>query len=87
MTEHDAPSHGSAESITSGIAKTSHTIDATLNSCISACEKLVNDAVKKGLSALALAESLKELRLKAREAIDYIDEFNQCVAIRYSKAC
>jgi hypothetical protein len=50
------------------------------------CEKMVNDAVEKGLSALALVEFLKELRLKAREAVDYIDGFNQRVAIRYSKA-
>jgi hypothetical protein len=86
MAKHNAPSQGSAKSIISGIAETSHTIDATLNSHISVCEKLVNDAIKKGLSALALAESLKELGLKAREAVNYIDGFNQCVAIRYSKA-
>jgi hypothetical protein len=73
MAEHDAPSQGSAESITSGIAETSHTIDATLNSHISVCEKLVDDAVEKDLSALALVEFLKDLRLKAREAVNYID--------------
>jgi hypothetical protein len=87
MAEHDAPSQGSAESITSEIAGTSHTIDATLNSRISACEKLVDDAIEKDLSALALAKFLKELGLEAGEAVDYIDGFNQHVAIRYSKAC
>jgi hypothetical protein len=84
MAEHDAPSQGSVESITSGIAETSHTIDATLNSRILVCKKLVDN--EKDLSALALAEFLRELGLKAGEAVDYIDGFNQCVAIRYSKA-
>lgn len=45
----------------------------------------MDEAVEKGVSVLVLAESLKELGLKAEEAIDYIEEFNQRIAIRRSK--
>jgi hypothetical protein len=50
------------------------------------CEKLVDDAVERDIPATVLADSLKELGLKAIEAMDYIEEFNQRIAIRRSKA-
>jgi hypothetical protein len=46
----------------------------------------VDEAVEKDLPAAVLADSLRSLGLKAIEAIDYIEEFNQRVAIRRSKA-
>ena len=63
-----------------------HSAEETIDSRVAACGKLVDDAVEKGLSALVLAESLKELGLKAGEAVDYLEEFKQRVAIRCSKS-
>jgi hypothetical protein len=47
---------------------------------------LVEDAVEKNLPASALLIALKGLGLRAVEAADCIDEFNQRIAIHHSKA-
>lgn len=46
----------------------------------------MDEAVEKDLPATRLANTLKSLGLKAAEALDYLEEFNQCVAIRRLKA-
>ena len=75
MAEHNVPSQGTVESITSATAQSQYS-DVPLGSQVSACKRLVDKAIERGLSALELAESLKDLGLKAGEAIDYIDEFD-----------
>ena len=42
--------------------------------------------MEKDLPAAVLADSLKKLGLKAVEAIGYLEEFNQKIAVRHSKA-
>jgi hypothetical protein len=86
MTGHDEPSQSTLESNPSGTAETSRFIEPSIDSQVSACEKLVDEAVEKELPATVLADSLKRIGLKAVEAIDYIDEYNQRIAIRHSKA-
>ena len=85
MTDHDEQSQG-----TLGTAETSgsgsHSDELSIDNRVSACQKLVDEAVEKDLPATALADSLKGLGLKAVEAVDYINEFNQRVALRRSKA-
>ena len=90
MPDNDAHSQGTAENMTTSgtiemnAAGTSH--DSSIDDCVAACERLVDEAVEKDLSAAVLADSLKSLGLKAVEAIDYLEEFNQRVALRHSKA-
>ena len=85
MADDHAPSQGTIDSIVSGTIENSNSNNTTLNNRVSACEKLVEDAIEKNLSVSVLAESLKDLGLKAGEAVDYIDEFNQRVAMQRSK--
>ena len=86
MPDQDAQSQDTFESHTAGTAEASHSNEASIDSRVAACEKLVDEAIEKDISATALGNSLKDLGLKAFEAVDYIDEFNQRVAIRRSKA-
>ena len=86
MSHGDDRSQGNHESITTGTAASSRSFDTSIDSRVAACEKLVDEAVEKDLPATVLADSLKELGLKAVKAIDYLDEFNQRIAIRRSKA-
>ena len=87
MSDRDEHSQGTLESLPSAGAVAGTSAGASsFDTRLSACEKLVDEAVNKDLPATDLAQSLKELGLKAVEAIDYIKEFNQRVAIRRSKA-
>ena len=86
MSHGDDRSQGNHESITAATAESSHSIDTSIDSRVSACEKLVDEAIEKDLPATVLADSLKELGLKAVEAVDYLEEFSQRIAIRRSKA-
>ena len=87
MTDHDERSQATLESIHAGTAESSHTHDSSIvDSRVAACDRLVEEAIEKDLPATTLADSLKSLGLKASEAIDYLEEFNQRVAIRCSKA-
>ena len=86
MPECDAQSQSTLKSNTTRTAETSGSTNVSLDSRVSACEKLVEEAIEKDLPATTLADSLKELGLKAVEAIDYLKEFNQRVAIHHSKA-
>ena len=86
MPDHDERSQSTFEGDTQNTGESSNSAVGSLADRLSTCEKLVEDALNQGLSALALADSLKEFGLNAAEAIDYIDEFNQRLAIRQSKA-
>jgi len=86
MPEHDDQSQSTLNSATAATAEASHFVEVTIDSRASACNKLVENAVEKDIPATLLADSLKGIGLKAIEAVDYIDEFNQQVAIRCSKA-
>ena len=86
MPNHNEHSQGTTESNMAATAGTSHSNDSSVLSQVSACERLVDEAVEKDLSATELADSLKELGIRAAEAADYIDEFNQRIAIHRSKA-
>jgi len=81
MPEHDDQSQSTLDSSTAATTEASHFIEATMDSRASACDKLVENAVEKDIPATLLADSLKGIGLKAIEAVDYIDEFNQQVAI------
>lgn len=85
MSHGDDQSQGIPESNTAETIETTGSVDQSIVSRVSACEKLVDDAVEKDLPATVLADSLKELGIKAVEAIDYLEDFNQRVAIRRSK--
>jgi hypothetical protein len=88
MPDPDVQSQGTLESNAAGTTDPSHSasLESAVDSRIAACERLVDEAVEKNLPATALADSLKELGLKAVEAADYIEELNQRVEIRRSKA-
>ena len=86
MTDHDDQSQQTMESDPIGTGEPSNSGGSSIDSRVSACDRLVNEAVEKDLPATELADSLKELGLKAHEAVDYLEEFNQRVAIRRSKA-
>jgi hypothetical protein len=86
MPDHDVQSQSTVESNTVGTSETSHPNELSVDSRVKACEKLVDDAVERVLAPTVLADSLKGLGLKAVEAIDYIEEYNQRVEIRRSKA-
>ena len=86
MPVHVTHPQGTVDSNTVTSAGASSSVDSSVNSRVTTCEKLVDEAVEKDLPASVLAESLKSIGLKAVEAADYLDEFNQRVAIRRSKA-
>jgi hypothetical protein len=95
MSDNDARSQSTTGNTTSGTietnaaagtAESSSSHELSIGNRLAACEGLVDDAVEKGLPAAVLADSLKDLGLKAVEAVDYLEEFNQRVAIRHSKA-
>ncbi|KAF8813206.1 hypothetical protein BYT27DRAFT_7085071 [Phlegmacium glaucopus] len=60
--------------------------DPSVDARAIACERLVEDAIERDLSAAALADSLKGLGLKVVEAIDYLDDFKQRIEIRHARA-
>lgn len=73
MTDHDDNSQGTLDdSVPTGEGSSS--VETSVSSRVTACEKLVDKAVEK--------DSLKRLGLKAHKAVDYIEEFNQHVALR-----
>ena len=76
MTDHDDHSQGTLESDPARTGEGSNTVGSTVDSRVAACKKLVDEAVEKDLPATELANSLKRVRLKAHEAMDYIEEFN-----------
>ena len=84
MPDLDEHSQSIAESTMTGTSSNSN--DISILSKVAACEKLVDHAIERDLPATALADSLKELGIRANEAVDYIEEFNQRVAICRSKA-
>ena len=86
MPDHDLQSQTTADSTTGGSAEASGSSEALFNNRISACEKLVDEAIEKDWPATVLADALKELGLKAVEAVDYIEEFGQRLEIRRGKA-
>jgi hypothetical protein len=86
MPDHDQHSQSTFESVSAVSAEASAPINATLDNRISACEKLVDDAVENDWPPTQLADALKDLGLRAAEAIDYIDELNQRQEIRRAKA-
>ncbi|KAG6904196.1 hypothetical protein DXG01_011795, partial [Tephrocybe rancida] len=95
MSENDGPPQdsqlpqGSSSGLTIGtdpIPQPAPAANTSVESRIAACDKLVNDAVEGVLSAIALAESLKNLGLTAIEASDYIDEYQQRLEIRQGKS-
>ena len=86
MTDRDDHSQATLESDPARTGEGSNSIKSTVDSRVAACEKLVDEAVEKDLPATELADSLKRVGLKAHEAMDYIEEFNQRIEIRRSKA-
>lgn len=85
--EHQSPSTlESANGASGGSTDASGSATSPLDDRVSACEKLVDEAVEKGWTPSVLADALKELGLKAGEAIDYIEELNQRLEIRRVKA-
>jgi hypothetical protein len=76
---------GTIETNAAGTAASSGSHDSTIDNRIAACERLVDEAVDKDLPATVLADSLKNLGLKAIEAIDYLEDFNQRVVLQRSK--
>jgi hypothetical protein len=91
MPDQDVQSQGTnetntVESNTTGTAITPRPDEAAVDSRVATCERLLNEAVEKDLPATTFADFLKQLGLKAIEAIDYIEEYNQRLEIRRSKA-
>ena len=80
------PDHDDSNSTLESPTEASGSSESSVNSRVLACGKLVDEALEKGWAASSLADALKELGLRAIEAIDYIEEFNQRMAIRHSKA-
>ena len=85
MPDHD-DSISTLESQAASSGEASGSNESSVDARVSACRKLVDEAVEKDWPAATLIEALKELGIRAIEAIDYIEELNQCVAIRRSKA-
>ena len=75
MPDLDEHSQSTAESTMARTSSNSN--DIPILSKVAVCEKLVDNAIERDLPATALADSLKELGIRANEAIDYIEEFNQ----------
>ena len=85
MRDHD-DSIGTLESQDPSSAEASGSNVSSVDARVSACGKLVDEALEKDWPSATLADALKDLGLRAIEAIDYIEEFNQRVEIRRSKA-
>ena len=86
MPEHGYQSQSTLESSIGVSAETSGSHEASFDDRVSACEKLVDEAVEKSWSAGALGNALKDLGLRAVEAVDYIEELGQRLEIRRAKA-
>ena len=86
MPDHDHQSRSTLESPLDECTEASGSHEASLDNRVSACERLVDEAVEKGWSAKVLANALKELGLKAIEATDYLEELGQRLEIRRAKA-
>ena len=90
MPEHDHPSQSTLARATGESAGPSgfsiNEEPSSLDIQASACDRLVDEAVEKGWSATALADALKEVGLKATEAVDYLEELAQRLEIRHVKA-
>ena len=89
MPDHEHQSQSTLESATgatSNSTEASGSVATPFDDRVSACEKLVDEAVEKGWSSDVLADALKQLGLKAAEAVDYIDELSQRLEIRHAKA-
>lgn len=86
MPDHDPNTPSTIDNTAGGSAEAASSNEAPLSDRVSACERLVDEAVEKGWSATVLANALKELGLKAIEAIDYIEELGQRLEIRRGKA-
>ena len=67
MPDHDERSQSTFESENTNTGESSNSAVGSLAERVSACKKLVEDALNRGLSALALADSLKEFGLNAAE--------------------
>ena len=85
MPDHDLHSQTTIESTSGGSGEASGSNEAIFNNRVSACEKLVDEAVEKNWSAILLADRLEALGLKAVEAVDYIEELGQRLEIRRGK--
>ena len=85
MPDHD-DSISTLESQVPSSTEASGSNVSSVDARVSACGKLVDEAMEKDWPAATLADALKELGLRAIEAVDYIEEFNQRLAIRRSKA-
>ncbi|KAF8806497.1 hypothetical protein BYT27DRAFT_7257225 [Phlegmacium glaucopus] len=70
MSNQNAQSQGTFESETARSDAISHTSDPSVDVRAIACEKLVDDAIERDLPS-ALADSLKDLRLKVVEAAEF----------------
>ena len=81
----NAEDQGTIDSLTTRTANSSGSIRMTVDDRLLACGKAVDDAIGRDLPASMLADTLKSFGLKASEAVDYLDEFNQRIAIRGSK--
>ena len=88
VPEHDEHSQSTSGSITqqSGEASGSGSNEAATDDRVSMCGRLVDEAVENNWPATVLADILKDLGIRASEAADYIDELNQRIEIRRSKA-
>ena len=60
--------------------------EATTASRVSACERLVDEAIERDMGATWLGDSLKAIGLRSVEARDYIEEYGQRMEIRRAKA-
>ena len=86
MPDHDYQSRSTLESPVGGSAGTSGSHEASFQDRVSACERLVDEAVEKNWSTTVLGTALKELGLRAVEAADYVEELTQRLEIRRGKA-
>ena len=79
MSDHNVASQSTLESQTSPS-------EATTASRVSACERLVDEAIERDMGATWLGDSLKAIGLRSVEARDYIEEYGQRMEIRRAKA-
>ena len=86
MPNHNAHSQSTLESTNIRTSETSIPTKTSVEMHNLACDKLIEEAVDNNLPASTLLDGLKELGLKASEAVDYITEFNQHITILHSKA-
>ena len=86
MPDHDHQSQSTYDGISAPSAEASNSNSTSVDNWVSACEKLLDEAVENNWPATELADALKRLGLKAAEAIDYIEELSQRLEIRRAKA-